>query len=511
MNGHWVSWCRHPAVNTPVSSFRRHRVGIGRSVRKARLKLVSEGYRHQEYVYHEGDVRQADEDILHIAIPTVATLASEPIASLVSTAFVGQLGASQLAGVGVSLSVYNTFVKLFSMPLLAIITSTIAVAVGETASDQDSGGSDKVGQAAMSSIALSLIIGLIQCFVLVCLGRLGLQAYGTNPGSDMYEYAESYLNVRTIGNVTTVLFVSLLGIFRGLGDAVAPLWATLCCTGLNVFFEFLFLFEFGWAVGGAAAAVVTAQSIGCLFLAFLLTKKVPGLKLKDLKIAKGAKVLGNTGLLMIRTLCISSTYACGTALIARTGSVYTAAHQIAFQIWLASSLLADSLAVAAQSLIARSIGSSTVDGRHYSLIIVRRVLLMGTLLGSLLTLGLAIFMLLCGFEMFTSDTAVIEELYRIFPMVVLSQIVNSIAFVLDGIMYSMNAYAFAAKAMVMSCAPAIGIMTSSSLFPRGSDPHVVIWSVWCGLLALMVGRTLTILVPLLRKQGPFVALQEYDQ
>jgi Na+-driven multidrug efflux pump len=41
----------------------------------------------------------------------------------------------------------------------------------------------------------------------------------------------------------------------------------------------------------------------------------------------------------------------------RTDAVHTAAYQICLQVWLTSSLLADSLAVAAQSLIARNLAA----------------------------------------------------------------------------------------------------------------------------------------------------------
>ena len=90
---------------------------------------------------------------------TIATLAADPIASLVDTAFIGHLGnliqknlafshllctmtvifakqcqnagAVQLAGVGIAISVYSTVTKLFNVPLLSVATSSIATAYGE--------------------------------------------------------------------------------------------------------------------------------------------------------------------------------------------------------------------------------------------------------------------------------------------------------------------------------------------------------------------------------------------
>jgi hypothetical protein len=61
------------------------------------------------------------------------------------------------------------------------------------------------------------------------------------------------------------------------------------------------------------------------------------------------------GFLVLRTASISAVYAVATGVVARGGSFPAAAHQVAFQLWLAASLLADSLAVASQTLVARAV------------------------------------------------------------------------------------------------------------------------------------------------------------
>ena len=59
----------------------------------------------------------------------------------------------------------------------------------------------------------------------------------------------------------------------------------------------------------------------------------------------------------MRTMSISGAFAFATSVAARTDSLHTATHQVCLQVWLAASLLADALAVAAQSLIARYLSS----------------------------------------------------------------------------------------------------------------------------------------------------------
>jgi len=65
----------------------------------------------------------------------------------------------------------------------------------------------------------------------------------------------------------------------------------------------------------------------------------------------------STGLLAVRTVAISGTFAVATSLAARSDLAHAAAHQICIQLWLASSLLADSLAVAAQTLLAQGLAA----------------------------------------------------------------------------------------------------------------------------------------------------------
>ncbi len=60
-------------------------------------------------------------------------------------------------------------------------------------------------------------------------------------------------------------------------------------------------------------------------------------------------------------MAISGTFALATSLAARSDLAHAAAHQICLQLWLASSLLADSLAVAAQTLLAQGLAANELE------------------------------------------------------------------------------------------------------------------------------------------------------
>lgn len=69
----------------------------------------------------------------------------------------------------------------------------------------------------------------------------------------------------------------------------------------------------------------------------------------------------HAGLLALRTVAITATFALATAMAARSDVAHAASHQICLQMWLASSLLADALAVAAQTLVARLLAGGRAE------------------------------------------------------------------------------------------------------------------------------------------------------
>ncbi len=127
----------------------------------------------------------------------------------------------------------------------------------------------------------------------------------------------------------------------------------------------------------------------------------------------------------------TATFALATALTARTDSPHAAAHQICLQLWLASSLLADALAVAAQTLLARSVAAGNTAASQQ---IAQRVLRWGVLLGVFLAAALGLSSRVVP-TWFTKDAGVLTAISAIYPWVFLTQPINALAFVWDGVLY----------------------------------------------------------------------------
>lgn len=65
-------------------------------------------------------------EIARIALPAALALTADPIASLVDTAFIGQIGPVELAAVGISIAVFNQASRIAIFPLVSVTTSFVA-------------------------------------------------------------------------------------------------------------------------------------------------------------------------------------------------------------------------------------------------------------------------------------------------------------------------------------------------------------------------------------------------
>lgn len=80
-------------------------------------------FKDARYVFKRDDLGL---EILRIAFPAALALAADPIASLIDTAFIGQLGPVEIAAVGVSIAIFNQASKVTIFPLVSITTSFVA-------------------------------------------------------------------------------------------------------------------------------------------------------------------------------------------------------------------------------------------------------------------------------------------------------------------------------------------------------------------------------------------------
>lgn len=470
------------------------------------------------------DVFKKDElgvEIAQIAIPAALALTADPIASLIDTAFIGHIGPVELAAVGVAIAVFNQASRIAIFPLVSVTTSFVAEedAVKRENDDDDaqihrklergdyngtemevllpkdsesklSSADSNQGEvadfknvrrnipSASTAMVIGALLGLIQALFLICAAKPILNYMGVGSDSPMLKPAMQYLTLRSLGAPAVLLSLAMQGVFRGFKDTKTPLYATVIGDVANIILDPILIFVFNMGVSGAAIAHVVAQYINSLLLLWRLMQEVNILPphIRDLQFGRFLK---NGFLLLLRVIAATFCVTLAASLAARHGSTSMAAFQICLQIWLATSLLADGLAVAGQAILA--IAFARKD-HEKAMIAASRVLQLGLALGILLSLILVTGLRFAS-RLFTKDINVLQLISLGIPFVAVTQPINALAFVFDGINYGASDFAYAAYSMVLVAVVSIICL----LFLSSFNGFVGIWialSIYMSLRAL---------------------------
>ncbi|MBA0650730.1 hypothetical protein Goklo_018116, partial [Gossypium klotzschianum] len=429
-------------------------------------------------------------EIAQIALPAALALTADPIASLVDTAFIGQIGAVELAAVGVSIALFNQVSRIAIFPLVSVTTSFVAEedTIGrvsseaqesdyvETGSCVDTESNELIPQkeciegtyrpktlgssfdvvkieperrhipSASSALVIGGILGLLQALFLISGAKPLLNFMGISSDSPMLNPAQQYLTLRSLGAPAVLLSLAMQGVFRGFKDTKTPLYATVAGDVANIILDPIFMFVFRLGVSGAAIAHVISQYLISVILLWKLMCQVDLLP-PSLKHLYFGRFLKNGFLLLIRVMAVTFCITLSASMAARLGSTSMAAFQVCLQVWLATSLLADGLAVAGQAILASSFARKDNEKATAT---ASRVLQLGLVLGLILAVilggGLSF-----GAKLFTKDADVLRLIGTGIPFVAATQPINSLAFVFDGVNFGASDFAYSAFSLASSC------------------------------------------------------------
>lgn len=429
-----------------------------------------------------------DREILTLALPALGALAADPLVSLVDTAFIGRLGTEPLASLGVAVAVFGIAFALANfLPYGATPLIADASARGDT---------ESAGRLGRGTLAVAVGTGLVAMVVLEVAAPGVARVMGAS--SELLDGTVGYLRIRALALPAVLVILGANGIFRGHQDTRSPLLVSLGITMVNLVLDPILIFTFDMGLQGAAWASVVAQWMGGLaFLGLLIGSRSPRLAMRAGSGLAYRELFSAGSALIVRTGALIGSFSLATAVAARIGTVAVAAHQIAFQIWLFLALVIDALAIAAQARVGAYLGSGAEgEAREVS----NRLLAMGVMLGTglLVVLGAGA-SVVPGW--FSADAAVIAAVGTVYPFVVLTQPLNAIVFVWDGIGIGAASFRFLAVGMVGAAViSAVGLALVIPL-----DLGLV--GVWSAVLILMLARALTLAWwyergPLARRRGP---------
>ncbi|KAL3344312.1 hypothetical protein AABB24_023642 [Solanum stoloniferum] len=438
-------------------------------------------------------------ELIVLSLPAIAGQAIEPLAQLMETAYIGRMGALELASAGISVSIFNIISKVFNIPLLSVATSFVAEDISKYADEDSAAAERKALPSVSTALVLSAGIGLIEAAAMYLGSGPFLSIMGLSTDSTMRIPAEHFLKLRALGAPAVVLYLAVQGIFRGFKDTRTP----VMCLGLGnlsaVLFFPVFMYTFQLGITGAAISTVASQYIVAILMLWKLNEKTVLLQPNIRNLHFGG-YLKSGGFLLGRTLAAVLTVTLSTSMAARLGAIPMAAHQICLQVWLSASLLADAQAASGQALIASSFARKDYGRvKLITHVALKTGLATGILLAIILGLSFPSFA-----KCFTNDSQVLDIVRSGLLFVSASQPLNALAYIFDGLHYGVSDFPYAAISMMI-----VGAL--ASIFLIYAPPIIGLPGVWSGLTIFMGLRSVAGFMRLSAKNGPWWFLQDSQE
>lgn len=207
--------------------------------------------------------REIRREIRYLAFPAIGEMMLHMIVGMSDVAFVGRLGASELAAIGIATNILFTVIFVFA-----------AIGIGATAIVAryfGAGDPIKANYVAGQAFTMGLIIA-------ICIGGLGFffaesltSVFSNDP--EVVRHGTAYLEVTAVPAVFMLVFFVMRGIVIGSGNTKLPLFLAIIATILNVVGNYVLIFgKWGFpALGVAGAAWATSFSLSFASILLIIT------------------------------------------------------------------------------------------------------------------------------------------------------------------------------------------------------------------------------------------------
>lgn len=367
------------------------------------------------------DHRRHRREVLALAIPAFATLVSEPLLLLADSAFIGHLGTTQLAGLGIAGNLIGIIVGL-----------CIFLAYGTTATVARQLGAGNRRAALTGGIDGIILGGLLGVLVTVGL-QLALEPliglYGPSPA--VATQAATYLRIASLGLPFLLMMLASTGVLRGLQDTRTPLKVAIALNLTNIALNATLVYGVGLGIAGAALGTVISQigaaSILVLVVACGARREGAEVRFRPGGILSSAR---SGAWLVLRTLALQVSVTATTVVATHLGAVGLAGHQIINSLWMFLAFALDAIAIAAQAIIGRYLGAGDPGMvRRLTAMMVRWGISFGIALGVVFLIARPWIPLV-----FTTDPDVRRLVSTVLVVVVVLLPLAGVVFVLDGVL-----------------------------------------------------------------------------
>jgi len=293
--------------------------------------------------------------ILLLAVPMILELMMESTFAVVDIYFVGQLGASAVATVGLTETVLFLLYAI-GIGLAMGVTAVVARRIGE---QQREGAAEAAVQAIFVGVLASIpfaIAGLF--FAKDLLALMGADAWVLEHG---YRYTQWMLG----GNVVIVLLFIINAVFRGAGDAAIAMRVLWIANGINIVLNPMLIFGWGplpeLGVQGSAVATNIGRGIGVAVQLYSLWRGGKQIRISVAQVRVKLDVLATiikTSLGGIGQMVIAMTsWIFLMRILADIGSAAVAGATITIRVMMFTMMPAWGLSNAAATLVGQNLGA----------------------------------------------------------------------------------------------------------------------------------------------------------
>lgn len=387
---------------------------------------------------------RTDQQILHIALPSIVSNITVPLLGLIDVSIVGHLGAASYIGaIAVGGMLFNMIYWLFGF--LRMGTG------GLTAQAYGRHDLQEVTRILLRSLSISLLLALALLLLQYPIRNIAFMCMDTS--EEVRQLATLYFHICIWGAPATLGLYGFTGWYIGMQNSRFPMFIAITQNIVNIAASLFFVFALKMKVEGVALGTLVAQYAGLgmaclLWLAYYrpLRKYLRQKALFDRTEMKRFFQVNRD--IFIRTLCLIAVTVFFTSTGAAYGDVVLAVNALLMQLFTLFSYFMDGFAYAGEALTGKYIGAK--DNQSLRLTI-RHLFKWGIALSLLFTLlygagGKSFLGLL------TNDTSVISASEEYIYWVLAIPLAGFSAFLLDGICIGATATHLMLRSMLVASA-----------------------------------------------------------
>lgn len=297
--------------------------------------------------------------IFLLAVPMILELVMESAFAIADIYFVGKLGASAVATVGLT-ETYLYLLYSLAMGLSTAVTAIIARRIGE-----------KNREAAATAAIQAIFLGLLFSIPFAIAGIFFSRELLWLMGADAWSIAHGYRYTQWMlgGNAVIVLLFVINAVFRGAGDAAVAMRVLFVANLLNIALDPLLIFGWGpipaMGIEGAAIATNIGRGVGVLMQLWILFHGGKHIGARVSQLYWEAKTMMNivrTSIGGIGQMLVSMTsWIFLMRILSDVGSDAVAGATIAIRVMMFAMMPAWGLSNAATTLVGQNLGAGDPD------------------------------------------------------------------------------------------------------------------------------------------------------